>query len=382
MYDEYGIEGIKQNLDSSSTQGSDLFSQLFGGAGRRSNRPRRTDNIMRDYPVSLEDLYKGKTSKFRVTHKVICPVCKGRGGAEGCEKTCPDCDGRGVVVRVLRRGNMIQQMQSDCQTCNRTGRIIDEKLQCKECKGRKVVSETKVIEVPVDPGMKEGQKVVLDHAADEAPDMEAGDIIYVIKEKKHDVYTRNGPDLMTTMHISLVEALCGFTKYLTQLDGRILRLDSPQGQVIKPGMVKVIENEGMPLYGQPFSHGSLFIKFEVDFPDSLTQGDVEKLRSILPTTKPQLLLREAEEVHMLPGNLSLFGRSVATPDDNVQQVRRTVLCSHSRLMMRIVMTSNRMRTEFSAGHSNYFLSLFKLFPGHTWPNKHTRDILRELSLLH
>ena len=129
---------------------------IFVNGGRSSNRRRRTENITREYPISLEDLYKGKISKFRVTHKIICPTCKGVGGAEGCERSCPSCNGRGVRVRVIQHGNVIQQMQSPCPSCNGRGRIIDDSKRCKNCHGNKVVSETKTIEVAVERGMKDG----------------------------------------------------------------------------------------------------------------------------------------------------------------------------------------------------------------------------------
>ena len=64
MYDKYGMEGIKQNLSSDDGNGFPFF-------GGRSQRPRRTQDIVHDYPVKLEDLYKGKTAKFRVTHKIV-----------------------------------------------------------------------------------------------------------------------------------------------------------------------------------------------------------------------------------------------------------------------------------------------------------------------
>lgn len=315
MYDEYGMEGIKQNMSGSDMDAQDIFSQFFGGGGR-SRGPRRTENITRDYEVKLEDLYKGKNSKFRVTHKVICPTCKGRGGSEGCEKSCSDCNGRGVRVRMLRRGNMIQQMQSPCSTCNGKGVVIDPTKQCKDCHGSKVVPETKTIEVCVERGMKEGDKVVLPSAADEAPGMEAGDIIYVIHQARHPTFVRDGPDLMTEIKVTLAEALCGFTRYITHLDGRVLEVTIPAGTVTEPNSVKVIRNEGMPLRGSVLDHGSLFIKFNVEFPRDMSPAAVDELKKLLrwPMQPPQV--KDAEKVMLQRGSQSEFGHSVREPEYN------------------------------------------------------------------
>lgn len=316
---------------------------IFVNGGRSSNRRRRTENITREYPISLEDLYKGKISKFRVTHKIICPTCKGVGGAEGCERSCPSCNGRGVRVRVIQHGNVIQQMQSPCTACNGRGRIIDDSKRCKNCHGNKVVSETKMIEVAVERGMKDGQKIVLPSAADEAPDAEAGDIIYIIREKPHPSFKRQGPDLMIRYEISLAEALCGFERYIEQLDGRKLHVRVPAGQVVRPGEVMVISGEGMPVYGAPFQNGSLFVRFEVLFPEKMSAADVEALKKLLEYPPQPKAVPNCDEVAMSVGNEMDFGRSVAEPQnaENVGEGREGEAC---RRTMRTTTRSPGERT--------------------------------------
>ena len=39
-------------------------------------------------------------------------------------------------------------------------------------------------------------------------------------------------------------------------------------QVIAPGSVKVVQGEGMPMFRNPYERGSLFIKFDVKFPEN------------------------------------------------------------------------------------------------------------------
>ena len=308
------MEGIKQNLDGNSAGAGDIFSQLFGGGGGRPRGPRRTENIVRDYTVKLEDLYNGKIAKFRVTHKIICPACKGMGGSSGCEKRCDGCGGQGVRVRVIRRGNMIQQMQSHCSDCNGTGKIIDPTKRCKECQGRKVVPEAKVLEVHVEPGMKSGDKVVLSHAADEAPGMEAGDIVYVLKEAKHETFVRQGPDLIMDISVTLAEALCGFTRYVKHLDGRVLKVEIPKGKVVKDGHFFMIPNEGMPLRGNRTSHGSLFFRFTVKFPDMLDDATRQQLMKLLKYPEQPASNPDAYEFTLRETSGDLFGKSVHEPE--------------------------------------------------------------------
>merc|ERR1712093_516629 len=86
------------------------------------------------------------------------------------------------------------------------------------------------------------------------------------------------------MEIELVEALCGFQRVVTHLDGRRLVVTSLPGQTISDGDIKLIRGEGMPIYGDPFSKGSLYIQFEVKFPDSnfASADQLKALEDLLP----------------------------------------------------------------------------------------------------
>lgn len=336
MYDQYGMEGIKQNISGGGMDANDIFSQFFGGGGsRRSNQRPRTENIVRDYPVALEDLYKGKLSKFKVTHKIICKDCKGRGGSEGCEKVCSSCNGRGVCVRVLRRGNVIQQMQSPCTVCNGKGIVIDPAKRCKVCNGQKVVPETKIIEVSVERGMKEGSKIVLPSAADESPNADAGDIVYIVKEKKHPLFSRNGPDLSITLNISLAEALCGFTRTITHLDGRKLCIRIPEGEVTTPNSVKVIRNEGMPVRGSGMLFGSLFVFFKVDFPKRMDVNVCKQLATVLNKPADEEPDEEADMCVLSDSSASQYGNSVREPEMEEENVGYRVFGVIFSMMMMV-----------------------------------------------
>lgn len=66
----------------------------MGGMGGRG--PRKSKNEVQEYEVSLEELYKGKTTRFASTKNVICQNCNGSGGkANAKPKKCGTCDGKG-----------------------------------------------------------------------------------------------------------------------------------------------------------------------------------------------------------------------------------------------------------------------------------------------
>jgi len=118
-----------------------------------------------------------------------------------------------------------------------------------------------------------------------------------LQQKPHESFERNGNDLHLKHTISLTEALCGFSFVVHQLDKRDLLIRQLPGQVIKPGDVKVVSGEGMPIYKNPFERGHLYITFTIKFPDNhfASEPILRKLESILPP-RPSFVLPEGEHV--------------------------------------------------------------------------------------
>jgi len=230
---------------------------------------------------------------------VLCGECGGKGckNPDGIRK-CEGCRGSGVKISLRQIGpGMVQQMQQTCGDCRGEGEIIKEKDRCQRCKGQKIISEKKVLEVHVDKGMKHGQRITFTGEGDQAPDLVPGDIIVVLQQKEHPIFKRDGDSLLMEHELTLFEALCGFQFTITHLDDRVL-LVKHSGSVIKPDDVKSIPSEGMPGYKRPFEKGLLIIKFSVKFPDHApTELQMKELAKILPVPKPLPTLRgEPEEV--------------------------------------------------------------------------------------
>merc|ERR1712159_597937 len=190
---------------------ADMMSQIFGGGGGRRQGRKKGSNVVRPLPVSLEDLYNGVTKKLRITRQVI--------DKEAGVKKCKTCGGKGVVIKTVRMGPMIQQMQSGCNECGQQGFTYSQSRM------------QEVLEVNVQKGAPDGHKVNFSNKADEIPDGDAGDVVFVLKEKPHDLYKRHGADLYVKRDISLSEALCGFEMELPKLDGRTLVIKTKPGDV-------------------------------------------------------------------------------------------------------------------------------------------------------
>lgn len=223
----------------------DLFSQLFGGAGGffgggggRQQGPRKTKDLVHRVNVTLEELYRGKTTKLALTRNILCSKCKGKGGKDGAVRSCPGCNGRGVKVIMRQMGPMIQQIQTACDDCSGTGEYINARDRCNVCKGKKVIPDKKMLEVHIDKGMKGGQTVVFRGESDQSPGAEPGDVVIVIEEKPHDRFRRQENDLIAEVEVDLLTVLAGGEFSIKHLDDRALIVQVHPGDITKHGMLK------------------------------------------------------------------------------------------------------------------------------------------------
>lgn len=306
-YDKFGLEGVADE-GGGGRDANDLFSMFFGGGGRgRRSGPRKGPSINHALKVSLADLYNGKTVKMAVTRKVLV----------GEPKECGRCKGQGAVMEIRQIGpGMIQQVQRPCDTCDGKG----YKAQTK--------SERKVLEVIVDKGMKKDDKITFSGMADEVPNVETGDVNFVIQEKDHELFKRKGADLLVLKTLSLNEALCGFTWQITHLDGRKIVIKTKPGEVIHPEtsdskpFTKKISEEGMPSRGNPFVRGDLYILFKVKFPrdGELSEDTLKVLKKALPDPGMEITYdgddEDIEEVFMTEADVKHFGHGGAAMHDN------------------------------------------------------------------
>lgn len=271
-YDEFGMNGLNENHE--QFHGADIFDMFFGGGMRRGRGPfggvpipRKGKDTTYTLNVGLEDFYKGKTIKIGLTRKVI----------DGEASVCSMCNGSGSLKQIRQIGpGFMQEVTRPCGKCGGRGNT---------CKFR----DSKVqVEVVVEPGMNEQSQVRLEGMGNEQAGLETGDIVFTFRPRKHDTFLRKGNDLFMKLRISLVEALIGCEFDIKHLDGRNLKLSSPDGMVISPlntttSPLKCVSNEGMPVLHSD-RKGKLIVAFVVVYPPSnfLSNDDKEKLLDILP----------------------------------------------------------------------------------------------------
>ncbi|KAF1318642.1 Dnaj subfamily b member, partial [Globisporangium splendens] len=222
---------------------------MFGGMGGfgRSARSRRAGGGMGGAFGGMDDMFGGMG---------------GAGGASKAQK----------LKRQLEC--TLDQLYTGCtKKLKITRKVFDPATQ-------QLHEEQKILEVNVRPGWKDGTKITFEGQGDALPGRAPQDIVFIIKEKPHDKFKRDGDNLIYRAKLSLKDALVGNgTLTIKSLDGRSInmRLDG----VIAPGTRKVFAGEGMPLQKNPSQRGDLFVEFDVQFPTSLSETQKNLIRQAL-----------------------------------------------------------------------------------------------------
>ncbi|KAH7162756.1 DnaJ domain-containing protein [Dactylonectria estremocensis] len=325
IYDQYGEAGLEGGAGGGGGMAAeDLFAQRHV-RWYEQPWPPKARTIHHTHKVSLEDVYRGKISKLALQRSIICPKCDGHGGKEGAVKKCPGCDGHGMKTMMRQMGPMIQRFQTVCPDCNGEGEIIKEKDRCKQCNGKKTIVDRKVLHVHVDKGVRSGTKVEFRGEGDQAPGVQAGDVVFEIEQKPHPRFTRKEDDLLYNCEIELVTALAGGTIFIEHLDERWLSIDILPGEAIAQDSVKMVRGQGMPA-PRHHDHGNLYIQFNVKFPEknwTTDEAAFESLRKILPSppvqnVPPAEAMTDTADLEDLDGQTSnkVFGHPDGMMDED------------------------------------------------------------------
>ncbi|KAG7024478.1 DnaJ-like subfamily B member 4, partial [Cucurbita argyrosperma subsp. argyrosperma] len=251
IYDQYGEEGLKDIPPPSS--GSFPFGNGSGGGSSGFN-PRNAEDIFAEFfgssPFGFGSSGPGKSMRYQSEGGVF----GGFGGSENLFRTYSE--------------NVTPKKPPP----------VESKLPCTLEELRRV-PETEILTIDVKPGWKKGTKITFPDKGNEQPNQLPADLVFVIDEKPHDVFKRDGNDIIMNHKVTLAEALGGTTVNLTTLDGRNLSI--PVIDIVSPGYELAITREGMPIVREPGNRGDLKIKFEVKFPTRLTHEQRAGLKRAL-----------------------------------------------------------------------------------------------------
>lgn len=275
IYDQHGEEGLKQHEQRGGQGGGgfdDIFSHFgFGGFGGQRGRQREQSTPNVDIPlrVTLKQLYLGEIIEVEYVRQTLCVHW------QECMKNSQECQGPGIRVRMQQLApGFVQQVQQRDERCVAQGKMW--RSNCRDCPSQ---TQSEKIELTIDlnKGMYPNEVITFDGVADEQPGMSAGDLNFIIKQETHEHYHRDGDHLYVTMEIPLVDALTGFQHEFAHLDGHKFTVNVDD--VTECDHVKRVTGKGMPRR-RGGGYGDLYITFDVDFPETLTDEQKSGIRAI------------------------------------------------------------------------------------------------------
>lgn len=200
---------------------SHSFNFVGPNSGRGGNKDRAQDPaIEHDLYITLEEIYRGCTKKMKISRRVV---------------------------------------QSDGTT----------------------KKEDKVLTINVKPGWKAGTKITFQKEGDQGRGKVPADIVFIIRDKPHPLFRREGSDIRYTCKLSLKQALCGTVIEVPTLTGEKINLNLTT-EIVKPNLVKRIQGHGLPFPKEPSRKGDLLVSFDIKFPETLSQSAKDILYDTLP----------------------------------------------------------------------------------------------------
>ena len=267
-YDVLGDVEKKRKYDN---ERKNPFASMFGGSGGNSHND--INETFKMFFGNQGGLFGGAGG-----HPFGINLNNMGGGGMGNGTTRIFVNGKPVNMRDIQKPEPIKKHIVLSMYESYTGKNYPLKISRWTLYNNEKKYEDETIYVPIPKGIDNNEIINIRNKGHVASNHNIGDIKVFIKIKNDTSFQRNGLDLIYTKKLSLKESLTGFIFELKHINNKTITINNDNGTVIKPGFNKIIPKLGFIRNNQM---GNLIIKFEIDFPDSLSKEKRDELKKIL-----------------------------------------------------------------------------------------------------
>jgi molecular chaperone DnaJ len=277
----HGFQGFRgfdaRNFEFDFGELFNSFGSMFGGSfgeafreafgGRKA--PEKGANIRYDLSISFEEAAFGTEKEISFERVEPCRACNAAGGFG--QKSCPACNGHGILRQERRTPFGIFATQSACPRCGGNGKVLEK--QCSKCGGKTTVKVQKRLKVKIPRGIDTGNHLRLQGQGNAGKGGGAsGDLFVVVFVEPHEVFKRSGADVYAEVPISFSEAVLGAKIGAPTLEGEATITIPPGTQT---GTIFRLHGKGIRELGSS-KRGDEYVKVVVQTPKK-TSGRYRKL---------------------------------------------------------------------------------------------------------
>ena len=246
---------------------------FFGFNGGQRNNQQTCNNVIKQYNITLEDIYNGisKNIKFNVNY-----FCK------KCNSTCEKCNGSGMIQQLIQMGPMTQILQSNCHFCNASGFTVKNNKDCQQCKGSGMFETEHMAHLNMPKGFTDKNTIFAGLGQQPRTNKQkAGNIIVEFNLLNHKHFTKKDNDLYYRQNITLTESILGKLITIPYFDEEI-KINISQFGIINPNKQYMLKNRGLPILNTS-KKGNMVIEFNIKYPSKLTENkeDLNKFTEML-----------------------------------------------------------------------------------------------------
>ena len=270
-YDQFGHQQQQRPSGGNGTYYD--MDEILRNFANQNRRVKKGQDLRLNIKLTLEEMFNGITKTIKYKKFIVCEPCKGKGGHKVSK--CTTCGGVGRLIRQQQYGPHIIREEVSCHICSGKGEKIED--ICTTCGGQGLKNVEVGSEIIIPAGVADGMTQIHEGGGHGIQDGVDGNLVIIITEKNHDVFTRNGNDLKMSINLTYTQLVLGDKVDITTIDGGKIRATIPPHS--KVGDNLRITSKGMNVINSN-TRGDMLIILGIEIPKSVTDEEIELLKKL------------------------------------------------------------------------------------------------------